>query len=73
MRLAANAVIGQDDTFLFRLVLEDPRGLHLRDRTAHGLMRKSSCTPQALVCVLQCYSVVAALPPVSAKEPLGTT
>jgi hypothetical protein len=46
--------------------------LHLRDRTAHGLMRKLSCAPQALACVLQCYAVVAALPPVTAKGPLGT-
>jgi hypothetical protein len=66
VRLAANAVISEDDAFLFRLVLEDPRGLHLRDRTAHGLMRKASCTPEALVCVLQCYAVVSTLPPVTA-------
>jgi hypothetical protein len=73
VQLAANAVIGPDDAFLFRLVLEDPRGLHLRDRTAHGLMRKLTCTPQDLVCVLQCYAVVAALLPVTAEGRLGTT
>jgi hypothetical protein len=69
--LASDAVISEDDAFLFRLVLEEPRGLHLRDRTAHGLMRKASCTPQALVCVLQCYAVVAGLPTVTARGPLG--
>lgn len=73
LRLEANGVISPDDAFLFRLVLEEPRGLHLRDRIGHGLMRKASCTPEALVCVLHCYAVVASLPPVGAEGAVGTT
>ncbi len=61
--LESESVITPDDAFLFHLVLDDPRGLNLRNRTGHGLMRRTSCSPEALTCVLQCYAVVASLPP----------
>lgn len=54
-----------DDSLLFKLVLDDPLGLSLRNRTGHGLVRRRECTLENVLLVMQCYLVVASQPPVS--------
>jgi hypothetical protein len=60
-QLEAHRIITPDDALLFTLALDEPRGLNLRNRIGHGLVRIRDCSQEALVTVLQCYAIVAQL------------
>jgi hypothetical protein len=60
-QLEGHRILTSDDALLFTLALDEPRGLNLRNRIGHGLVRIRDCSQEALVTVLQCYAIVAQL------------
>jgi hypothetical protein len=59
--LVKKGVITADQLLFFRLVIDEPLGLNLRNRTGHGRVRRPDCSTETMLLLLQCYLVVAAL------------
>jgi hypothetical protein len=50
-------VMTTDEAWLFNLVLDEPAGLNLRNRIAHGLMALGDLTPERFARVLHLYCI----------------
>lgn len=55
--LVAAQAMSVDEAWLFQLVLDEPAGLNLRNRIAHGLVGLAELTPERFVRVLQLYCI----------------
>lgn len=50
-----------DEAWLLHLVLDEPAGLNLRNRIAHGLVALAELTPERFARVFQLYCIAVAV------------